>query len=120
MALPPCHVLVQFYVDGDELSCCMYQRSADLGLGVPFNVASYALLLHLVANHCALKPGEFVHVMGDTHVYEDHVTALREQTARTPRDWPTLRIKRHIGDIAAWSFEDDLEWSATIRTRRCR
>lgn len=94
MALPPCHVLCQFYVSpAGELSCQMYQRSCDMGLGVPFNIASYALLTCLLARECGLKPGDFVHCLGDTHVYLNHVEPLREQLLRTPRDFPTLRIR---------------------------
>ncbi|KAJ1623204.1 thymidylate synthase/dCMP hydroxymethylase domain-containing protein, partial [Pavlovales sp. CCMP2436] len=92
MALPPCHVMFQFYVANGELSCQMYQRSADLGLGVPFNIASYALLTRLVAHVAGLKAGELVHTLGDAHVYENHVDALNEQLKRTPGAFPTLKI----------------------------
>lgn len=81
MALPPCHCLVQFYVSDGELSCQLYQRSGDMGLGVPFNVASYALLTHMIAHVCDLKAGEFVHTLGDAHVYSNHVDALRMQVS---------------------------------------
>ena len=106
MALPPCHVLCQFYVANGALSCIMYQRSCDLGLGVPFNVSFYCLLTRLLAEVCGLRAHEFVHMMGDMHVYLNHVEALKEQTARVPNAFPKLRLKRPITDIAAWSFED--------------
>jgi len=95
MALPPCHLLCQFYVDtqSNEVSCHMYQRSADMGLGVPFNIASYALLTHLVAHATGRKPGELVHTLGDAHVYLNHIEPLREQLERTPRPFPKLFIE---------------------------
>ena len=110
MALPPCHMFCQFYVDTErnEVSCHMYQRSADMGLGVPFNIASYALLTHLVAHVTGRKPGELVHTIGDAHIYLNHVDALKEQLKRKPRDFPTLKInpeKKDIDDIVY----DDLE-----------
>ena len=94
MVLPPCHMFCQFYVDTEkgELSCCLYQRSADMGLGVPFNIASYALLTHLIAHVCGLKAGEFVHCIGDAHVYRDHVEGVEEQLTRSPGVFPTVRI----------------------------
>ena len=108
MALPPCHMFMQFYVDVDkgELSCQMYQRSADVGLGVPFNIASYALLTHLVAHVTGLKPGEFVHVMGDAHVYTNHVEPLKEQLLREPRPFPTLTINPDKRDIDSFTLDD--------------
>jgi thymidylate synthase len=106
MALPPCHVMCQFYVSNKELSCQMYQRSADMGLGVPFNVASYALLTHILAFVCDLRPGEFVHVIGDAHVYTNHEEALLEQLKREPRPFPKLIIKTATKDIDAVKFED--------------
>lgn len=106
MALPPCHVMCQFYVANKELSCQMYQRSADMGLGVPFNVASYALLTHILAFVCDLRPGEFVHVIGDAHVYTNHEEALLEQLKREPRPFPKLIIKTATKDIDAVKFED--------------
>lgn len=108
MALPPCHMFCQFYVANGELSCCMYQRSCDMGLGVPFNIASYALLTHIVAHFCGLKVGEFVHQMGDAHVYLNHVEPLRAQLRREPRPFPTLQIvpKRPIETIGDYCFED--------------
>jgi dihydrofolate reductase / thymidylate synthase len=101
MALPPCHMMCQFYVDTTrgELSCQMYQRSADMGLGVPFNIASYSLLTHLIAHCCKLKAGEFVHVIGDAHVYLNHVDPLKEQLKRDPRPFPTLQINTDSRDI---------------------
>ncbi|XP_033157481.1 thymidylate synthase [Drosophila mauritiana] len=108
MALPPCHCLAQFYVSEQrgELSCQLYQRSADMGLGVPFNIASYALLTHMIAHVTGLKPGDFVHTMGDTHVYLNHVEPLKEQLERTPRPFPKLIIKRQVQDIEDFRFED--------------
>ncbi|KAH8393501.1 hypothetical protein KR200_003011, partial [Drosophila serrata] len=108
MALPPCHCLAQFFVSQDrgELSCQLYQRSADMGLGVPFNIASYALLTHMIAHVTGLKPGDFVHTMGDTHVYLNHVDPLKEQLQRTPRTFPKLVIKRKVQDIEDFRFED--------------
>ncbi|XP_016987678.1 thymidylate synthase [Drosophila rhopaloa] len=108
MALPPCHCLAQFYVSQTrgELSCQLYQRSADMGLGVPFNIASYALLTHMIAHVTGLKPGDFVHTFGDTHVYLNHVDPLKEQLKRTPRPFPKLVIKRQVQDIEDFRFED--------------
>jgi thymidylate synthase len=105
MALPPCHMFAQFYVANNELSCAMYQRSGDMGLGVPFNIASYALLTRLIAHVCGLGAGELVHVIGDAHVYANHVGPLQEQLARTPRPFPTLKIDASIRDIEAIKFE---------------
>ncbi|OQR77878.1 thymidylate synthase-like [Tropilaelaps mercedesae] len=93
MALPPCHCLAQFYVANGELSCQLYQRSADMGLGVPFNIASYALLTHIIAHYTGLKPGDFVHTTGDTHVYLTHVQPLQKQLKRQPRPFPKLAVK---------------------------
>lgn len=99
MALPPCHMFCQFYVNNGELSCLLYQRSADLGLGVPFNIASYALLTRLVAQVCSLKAGDFVHTMGDSHVYLNHLDGLREQLKRKPLSFPKLKINPDVNDI---------------------
>ena len=106
MALPPCHMFAQFYVANGELSCQMYQRSADLGLGVPFNIASYALLTCLFAQICGLKRGTFVHTIGDAHVYLNHVEALREQLMRTPRPFPTLSIADRVTSLDECTFAD--------------
>jgi thymidylate synthase len=93
MALPPCHLLFQFYVANGELSCQMYQRSCDMGLGVPFNIASYSLLTIIIAHMCNLKPGEFIHTLGDAHIYNDHIEPLKVQLERAPREFPKLYIK---------------------------
>lgn len=108
MALPPCHVLCQFYVANGELSCMMYQRSGDMGLGVPFNIASYSLLTIMIAHICDLKPGEFIHSLGDAHVYLNHVDALKEQIKRTPFAFPKLKIddSRKIKSIDDFKFDD--------------
>jgi len=107
MALPPCHMFCQFYVANGELSCQMYQRSADMGLGVPFNIASYSLLTHLMAHVCGLKPGDFVHTIGDAHVYLNHVDALQKQLERSPRSFPKLKILRpEKTDIDSFFYED--------------
>ena len=92
MALPPCHVLSQFRVVNGKLSCQLYQRSADIALGVPFNIASYALLTHMIANHCNLKVGNFIHSIGDAHIYENHVEGVKQQLQRTPRNLPQLQM----------------------------
>ena len=106
MALPPCHMFCQFYVANGELSCQMYQRSADMGLGVPFNIASYALLTRLVAQVCGLQAGDFIHCIGDAHVYVNHIDALKEQILRTPKPFPTLRIRPEVTDIDHFQFSD--------------
>jgi dihydrofolate reductase / thymidylate synthase len=106
MALPPCHLLCQFYVARGELSCLMFQRSCDVGLGVPFNIASYSLLTLMVAQVCGLRPGEFVHVMGDTHVYADHVGPLRQQLRNAPRTFPRVRLNPAKADLDSFVFED--------------
>lgn len=106
MALPPCHVLSQFYVANGELSCQMYQRSCDLGLGVPFNIASYSLLTCIIAHVCGLKPGEFIHSMGDVHVYVNHIDALKTQLSRTPSEFPRLHITRDVKSIDDFCFHD--------------
>jgi len=106
MALPPCHCLAQFYVANGELSCQLYQRSADMGLGVPFNIASYALLTHMIAHVTGLKTGDFVHTLGDAHVYLNHIDALKTQLEREPKPFPKLVIKRKIENIEDFKFED--------------
>jgi len=106
MALPPCHCLFQFYVAGGRLSCQLYQRSADIFLGVPFNIASYALLTMMVAQVTRLQPGEFVHTMGDAHLYADHLNQARLQLQRTPRPLPQMRINPDVRDIFSFSLED--------------
>lgn len=106
MALPPCHMFAQFYVSRGELSCQMYQRSGDIGLGVPFNIASYALLTHMVAKCTGLKPGEFIHVIGDCHIYKNHVEPLKEQLDREPREFPKLKINTDNTDIDKFKYED--------------
>jgi thymidylate synthase len=106
MALPPCHALFQFFVQDGELSCQLYQRSADLFLGVPFNIASYALLTLMVAQVCDLKPGAFVHTFGDLHLYSNHLEQARLQLAREPRKLPEMRLNRGIKDIHDFRYED--------------
>eukprot|EP01147_Barroeca_monosierra_P002288 gene2288-5282_t len=106
MALPPCHALAQFYVHDGELSCQLYQRSADMGLGVPFNIASYSLLTVMIAHVCGLKPGDFVHTIGDAHIYLNHIEALKEQITRNPRPFPTLKINTDISNIDEFTFQD--------------
>jgi thymidylate synthase len=106
MALMPCHALFQFYVADGRLSCQLYQRSADVFLGVPFNIASYALLTHLVAQACDLQVGDFVHTLGDAHLYSNHLEQAREQLTRTPRDPPKLRLNPQVRDLFAFRYED--------------
>jgi len=106
MALPPCHSLFQFYVADGRLSCQLYQRSADIFLGVPFNIASYALLTMMVAQVCGLKLGDFVHTLGDAHLYSNHLEQAREQLSRAPRALPQLKINPEIDDIFAFRFAD--------------
>ena len=106
MALPPCHVLFQFYVNNGEISLQLYQRSADVFLGVPFNIASYALLLMMVAQVCGLKPKEFIHTLGDAHIYSNHVEQAKLQLTRDPRPLPTMRINPEVKDIFSFQYED--------------
>ena len=106
MALPPCHCLFQFYVADGKLSCQLYQRSADIFLGVPFNIASYALLTLMLAQVCGYRPGEFVHTFGDAHLYSNHFEQARLQLSRPPRAWPTVWINPGVTDIFAFRFED--------------
>ncbi|MEE3297774.1 MAG: thymidylate synthase [Planctomycetota bacterium] len=106
MALPPCHLLYQFYVAEGKLSCQLYQRSADVFLGVPFNIASYSLLLLMVAQVTGLEPGDFVHTFGDVHLYSNHIEQARLQLSREPRELPTMKLNSEIDDIFAFRFED--------------
>ncbi len=106
MALPPCHVLFQFYVHDGELSCQLYQRSADLFLGVPFNIASYALLTMMVAQVCDLRPGEFIHTFGDLHLYQNHLEQAREQLSRGFRPLPRMQLNAAVKSIYDFRFED--------------
>jgi thymidylate synthase len=106
MALPPCHILFQFYVADDKLSCQMYQRSADIFLGVPFNITSYSFLLHMVAHVCGLKPGEFIHTLGDAHIYLNHIEQVKIQLSREPRPLPDLKIKKQVSSIFDFAFDD--------------
>ena len=106
MALMPCHTLFQFYVANGRLSCQLYQRSGDIFLGVPFNIASYALLTHMVAQACGLGVGDFVHTLGDAHLYSNHYEQAREQLARTPRPLPRLLLNPAVTDLFAFGYDD--------------
>jgi thymidylate synthase len=106
MALPPCHTLFQFYVAGNKLSCQLYQRSGDAFLGVPFNIASYALLTLMIAQVCGLEPGDFVHTFGDCHIYNNHLEQVKIQLGRTPKKLPQIRFKRNIHNIEDFCYED--------------
>ena len=106
MALPPCHMMFQFYVANNKLSCMLYQRSCDMFLGVPFNIASYALLTMMIAHVCGFELGEFVHTLGDTHIYNNHFEQVKEQLSRTPRALPQMLIKRKVDSIDDFQYED--------------
>ncbi len=106
MALPPCHTMFQFYVVDGRLSCQLYQRSGDTFLGIPFNIASYALLTMMVAQVCGLKPGDFVHTIGDAHIYLNHIEQVKLQLSRTPYPLPTMKINSEVKDIFSFKYED--------------
>ena len=107
MALPPCHILAQFNVVNDnELSCSMYQRSCDVGLGVPFNIASYSFLTHIIAKHCGLKATDFFYHLGNTHIYDDHIDKLNKQILNTPYKFPKINIKCKKENIEDYTYED--------------
>ncbi|MBQ1204772.1 MAG: thymidylate synthase, partial [Alistipes sp.] len=106
MALPPCHVMFQFYVAEGRLSCQLYQRSADTFLGVPFNIASYALLTQMMAQVCGLEPGDFVHTLGDTHLYLNHMEQVDEQLSRAPRQLPRMRLNPERKSLFDFTYED--------------
>ena len=106
MKLPPCHMMFQFYVANEKLSCMLYQRSCDMFLGVPFNIASYALLTMMIAQVCGLKLGEFVHTLGDTHIYHNHFEQVKEQLSRTPLELPKMKINPDIKNINDFKYED--------------
>ena len=106
MALPPCHILFQFYVADGKLSCQLYQRSADIFLGVPFNIASYAILLKMVAQATGLEPYEFVHTLGDAHIYLNHIDQVKLQLSREPKSLPNLKMNPDKKDIFSFEFDD--------------
>lgn len=106
MRLPPCHMMFQFYVANGKLSCMLYQRSCDMFLGVPFNIASYALLTMMLAQVCDLEPGEFVHTLGDTHIYHNHFEQVKEQLRREPLPLPTMKLNPQVKDINDFKYED--------------
>lgn len=111
MALPPCHMICQFHVrENKYLSCALFQRSGDIGLGVPFNVASYSLFTHLLAKHCGLEPDEFTHFIGNAHIYEEHIDALKTQITRTPHEFPKIKIQTKHDSIEDYSI-DDIIWT---------
>ena len=106
MALPPCHILFQFYIADGKLSCQLYQRSADIFLGVPFNIASYSFLLMMMAQVTGLKAGEFIHTLGDAHIYHNHLEQVKLQLGRDPRPLPTARLNPEINSLFDFSYED--------------
>lgn len=106
MRLPPCHMMFQFYVAGNKLSCMLYQRSCDMFLGVPFNIASYALLTMMIAQVCGLEPGEFIHTLGDTHIYHNHFEQVREQLSRTPLPLPVMKLNPAVKNIDDFTYDD--------------
>ncbi|MDE6862724.1 MAG: thymidylate synthase, partial [Alistipes sp.] len=106
MALPPCHVMFQFYVADGRLSCQLYQRSGDTFLGVPFNIASYALLTMMMAQECGLRPGDFIHTLGDTHLYLNHMQQVDEQLSRTPRPLPRMRLNPDVKSVFDFRYDD--------------
>ncbi|MBD8068079.1 thymidylate synthase [Bacillus sp. PS06] len=108
MALPPCHTLFQFYVADGKLSCQLYQRSGDIFLGIPFNIASYSLLTHLIAHECGLKVGEFIHTIGDAHIYTNHIDQVKEQLTREPKALPTLVLNQEVTSVFDFEMEDIL------------
>ena len=105
-ALPPCHAFFQFYVSNDKLSCQLYQRSADIFLGVPFNIASYSLFTHMIAHVCNLKVGDFIHTFGDAHIYTNHFDQVKLQVKREPKKLPELKITRNVENIFDFKFDD--------------
>ena len=116
MALPPCHVMSQFYVnENDELSCSLYQRSGDIGLGIPFNIASYSILTHLLAKHCNLKAGSFHHFIGIAHIYEEHLEVLKKQLNSKTHDFPKINIVKKYESIDNYKLDDIL---VTIISRK--
>ena len=106
MALPPCHTMFQFFVAEGKLSCQLYQRSGDTFLGVPFNIASYALLTMMIAKECGLEPGEFIHTLGDAHLYLNHLEQAAEQISREPRKLPTMRLNPDVKSVFDYKYED--------------